>query len=370
MDGFLRMCHRREFLCRSASAAAGTLLFGPAGLRAEEIHPAYQSAINQGLEWIAKTQARDGHWDANGGQYPTAMTGLAGMALLAEGSTLREGKYALNLRRAVDWFLERCQRNGLIGNPNNPSEAGRYMYGHGFGLLFLASVYGEEDEPDRRKRLEEVLTRAVQFTGKAQSTKGGWYYISRLDGGDADEGSVTITQVQALRAARNAGIVVPKEIIDKAREYLKRSTTANGGVQYSINGGGERLALTAAAIACGFSAGEYDSDIVKKWIRFCQRALAGNTPVRRIGHDEYTYYYFAQAVYTLGEEGYARLFPESRESERLVWSRYKKELFDSLVRSQSRDGSWNSGYIGPIYSTSIYTTILQLDKGVLPIYQR
>ena len=83
------------------------------------------------------------------------MTALAGMALLMEGSTIREGKYADNIRRAVDWLMDRVQPNGLIGNPNNPTEAGRYMYGHGFGLLFLACVYGEEEDADRRKKLEK-----------------------------------------------------------------------------------------------------------------------------------------------------------------------------------------------------------------------
>jgi hypothetical protein len=357
------------FLC-SGVLAAGLLLTAIPGLRADEIEPQYQSAITKGLEWVAKTQHRDGHWEANGGTYPSAMTGLAGMALLMEGSTLREGKYSTNIRRAVDWFMERSQRNGLLGNPNNQSEAGRYMYGHGFGLLFLASVYGEEEDSDRRRRLEDVLTRAVQFTARAQSSKGGWYYLSRQDGGDADEGSVTVTQVQALRAARNAGIVVPKETIDKARDYLHKCTTASGGVQYSIHGGGDSLALTSAAIACGFSSGEYESPTVKKWIQYCQRITSGGGGGRRFGHDEYTYYYYAQSVYFLGENRYAKLFPEAKEADRVTWSKYRKQMFDQIIKSQTADGSWNSGYIGPIFATSVYLTILQLDKGTLPIYQR
>ena len=78
-----------------------------------------------------------------------------------------------------------------------------------------------------------------------------------------DEGSVTVTQMQALRAAKNAGIVVPKSIIDKAVKYLENSTTESGGVIYSLAQSGGRAvgggqpALTAAALACGQSAGEY-----------------------------------------------------------------------------------------------------------------
>src|SRR5690349_24888143 len=97
-------------------------------VRAEQLAPEYQAAVKKGLEWVAKQQHRDGHWEANGGQYPSAMTALGGMVLLMEGSTLREGKYCDNIRRAVDWLTERSQRNGLLANPNHALEAGRYMY--------------------------------------------------------------------------------------------------------------------------------------------------------------------------------------------------------------------------------------------------
>src|SRR5262249_638110 len=167
--------------------------------------------------------------------------------------------HAQLVSRAAGWLMERSQRNGLLANPNNASEAGRYMYGQGFGVLFLAQVYGEEEDNEQRRKLEDILTRAVDFIGKAQSTRGGWYYTSAADGHDADEGSVTGTQVQALRAAKNAGIPVPKKVIDKALKYLENSTTDAGGVIYSLSQAGGRAlgggqpALTAAAISCAFS---------------------------------------------------------------------------------------------------------------------
>ncbi|MGC8200865.1 hypothetical protein, partial [Salmonella enterica] len=80
-----------------------------------------------------------------------------------------------------------------------------------------------------------------------------------------------ITQVQALRAAKNAGIPVPRSIIDNAHKYLKDSTTERGGVIYSLTQGpavgGERPPLTAAAVACMFNAGEYTSPMAKRWLK-------------------------------------------------------------------------------------------------------
>src|SRR5215510_12027238 len=92
--------------------------------------------VDKGLEWLKRNQSSDGRWEAQGGQYPTTMTAWAGLAMLMEGSTLREGKYSDNLLKATNWLMSRAQPNGLIGNPNNPTESSRYMYGHGFGLLF------------------------------------------------------------------------------------------------------------------------------------------------------------------------------------------------------------------------------------------
>ncbi len=367
--------NRRTFLAAAGCALGAAVQSHKWELRADAIKPDVQKCIDKGLEYLAKNQSKAGYFEGNGGQYPIALTALAGMSFLMEGGTLREGKYSEQIRRVVDFLLERTQRNGMIGNPNNAQESQRYTYGHGFGLLFLASVYGEEEDGERRTKLEDVLTRAVDFCIKAQTTRGGWGYVSAADSGDFDEGSVTITQLQALRAARNVGIVVPKEPINKAKKYLEDCTTPNGGVMYRPGQPGERPALTAAAVACGFSVGEYDTGIVKKWLKYANSsigALGGGTG--RFGHDEYAHYYWAQAVYILGDETWGKLFPDTPKDSWLTWSGYKKQNFDGMIRSQNEDGSWtgNSPWarFGAVYTTSMYLSILQLDKGVLPIYQR
>jgi hypothetical protein len=357
-----------------SGALAGCLLLSAAGpaARADELPAKYRPTVNKGLEWLAKNQARDGHWEAFGGQYPVTMTAMAGMAMLMEGSTIREGKYKDNIRRAVDWLMSRAMPNGQLGNPNMPGEAGRYMYGHGFAMLFLSCVVGEEEEGDRRRKLVDILERAAKFSYEAQTNRGGWGYISAKEGSNFDEGSVTVTQVQALRAARNAGIVVPQEAIKMARKYLEDSTNASGGVIYSLAGGGGdagRPALTAAAISCGFSSGDYNSPLVKKWFKFCQSHLgAGGAGLGR--HDEYTHYYYAQSMYMLGDEGWARLFPDSPPRERMSWSKYRQDTFENLKSTQGADGSWSGGHVGPVFITAVHLCILQLDNGTLPIYQR
>ncbi len=358
---------------RLTLAAALALVWAAAPARAEELPKKYQDMADLGLEWLSKQQFRDGHWEANGGQFATAMTGVAGTTLLMEGSTMREGKYADNIRRAVDYLLRHSQPNGLIGEVNAPNQGLGYLYGHGFSILFLSQIYGEEDDQEMRRKLEDLLNRAVDFAVKSQTSRGGWGYVSAADGNDFDEGSVSVTQVQALRAARNSGIVVPKVAIDKVHEYLRKCTTDRGGLIYSLasGGGGERPTITVAAIASMFSTGEYESKLAKRWLEFVKPQVPIDAAgADQFGHSEYTHYYYAQVIYCLGEDGYAKLFPNSKAEDRLTWSRYKAGFLDFLARRQNKDGSWTGTPIGQVWTTSCYLTILQLDKGTLPIYQR
>ena len=331
----------------------------------DEIAPKHREAINKGLAFLVKAQHADGHWAANGGQYPVAMTALAGMALLMEGSTIHDGTYSESIRKAVEWLISQSQANGLLVDPKSQVEMNRYMFGHGYAMLLLATVYAQEDEGERRVKLHKILTKAIDFTLAAQTHRGGWGYVAAAEGGNFDEGATTIVQLQGLRAARNAGIVVPRKTIDAS--YLRRSTGPNGGVVYSITNPdqSERPALAAAAL----SAGEFDSDLAKKWLKFCQQSLPLNDR-QRLGFDEFTHYYYAQGIYFLGEKGYEKLFPESKPAERLTWSKYRAAMFDSIVAKQSADGSWPGPLVGPVYSTACYLTVLQLDNAALPIYQR
>jgi len=232
--------------------------------------PPTAEVIDAGLEWLAAKQTRRGSWAANEGRYPTAITALAGTALLMEGSTTSQGRHAEPIRRAVDYLASRARPNGLIGDPKTDD---RYTYGHGFSMLFLSQVLGEEEDERRREELVDVLTRAVEFSGRAQTKDGGWGYVSAADGNDFDEGSTTITQVQGLRGCRNAGIPVPREIIDKAIAYIHKCTLADGGVQYSSKGGGGRPAISAAAIACLYNAGEEDDTLVPRMQAYADKHL-------------------------------------------------------------------------------------------------
>jgi hypothetical protein len=316
--------------------------------------PRWEKGIKQGLDWVAKTQSPiRGNWVAPA--YPTAMAALAGTALICSGSTTTQGPYAKNIRRAVDFLLGKsmANANGLIGDPRTDN---RYTYGHGFAMLFLSQVLGEEQDEETREELVDALTKAVDFSCNAQTKSGGWGYVSAKDGNDFDEGSTTITQVQGLRGCRNAGIPVPAEVIESAKKYIYDCKNPDGGISYSSrNRGSSRPAITAAALASLYNAGDYDSQFVPPMLEFCKKSLHGITDgTRSFGHWHYTYLYYSQVIYRQGPK---------------EWAPFRDKLYDKIVGEQNEEGFW-AGNIGPIYVTSCNLIMLQLDKGFVPIYQR
>ena len=268
------MLTRRHAL-QSLAAAGATFALGsslPRPAQAAKKDPKWEASIEKGLKWVAKSQSSIGHWTATPAGYPTAMTALAGTALISSGSTTTQGPYAKNVRKAVDYLLSKLRNNGLIGDPMNLDN--RYTYGHGFAMLFLSQILGEEEDKERREELVEALTKATDFSCKAQAPSGGWGYVSTKDQPNFDEGSTTITQVQGLRGCRNAGIVVPGEAIDKAKEYIYGCKNADGGISYSSrNRGSSRPAITAAALASLYNAGDYDSKHVPEMLDYCKKNL-------------------------------------------------------------------------------------------------
>lgn len=332
---------------RAASAA-------PPPQQPREITPRARQAIDRGLAYLARTQNADGSWRTHGstGNYPVAMTSLAGLAIMAGGNTPAQGQYAQNVSQALSYVLRSARRDGLIAQLEEESHC---MHGHGFALLFLAQCLGEEEDPQRLAQIKLALQRGIELTARSQSAAGGWLYTPDSGG---DEGSVTVTQVQGLRAARNAGLAVPKRVIDNAMKYLSDSANPDGGIRYQAGDPGQsRPAITAAAVVCYYNAGEYEEPRARRALAFSERHLAPQRAddSQHFGHYYYGQFYMAQAVYLHSEEKWSEYFPVMR---------------DLLVDWQDAEGWWIGDHVGPTYGTAVALLILQLPYKALPIMQR
>jgi hypothetical protein len=307
-------------------------------------------AIEGGVRYLASQQRADGSWADGASGYPIVMTSLAGLALISAGHMPTRGLHAKRVRDGISFLIRNQNANGLIGAQGES----RHMYGHGFAMLFLGTALGNTDDRKLQRKLIEVLELAVKLTIQAQSTDGGWYYTADSR---TDEGSVTVTQMQGLRACRNAGINVPEGAMRKAVDYLKKCQNPDGGITYSLRSrGGSRDAISAAAVACMYSAGAYDDASALKALAFCKAKFGGRAYTGSFYF--YTNFYWAQAMFQTNEQEWNAFFPHMRQS---------------LLTSHRQGDAWNGatvGGTGPIYGTSLALLILTLPYQNVPVFQR
>ena len=322
-----------------------------------EITPNTRQAINEGIEWLAKNQlTQSGRWASRPPLYQMSVTALAGLALMAHGVTPDRGPHARVLRRALNWVLENQHQDGpyaglLCDQRDVMSEKARPMHGHGFALLFLGQAYGTSGDEALRTRLALAIRAGIRLTEKTMSRDGGWFYWPRTDRGD--EGSVTITQIQALRSARNCGFGVDKTTLERAVRYIRESQGDDGGVHYQRpRQGPSSPALTAAGIVVFQDAGTYYDAAIEKAYGYLRRVMRVRT-----ADDErwffYTHLYVSQAMFARGGPAWRNYFPRIRQE---------------LLKHHA-DKHWDSK-LGPTYGTAVALLILQLPDRLLPIYQR
>ncbi len=307
--------------------------------------PETREAIRKGLAYLKSQQNEDGSFGSRGYSRNVAVCALSGMAFMASGSTPGRGRFGQQVQRSLNYILNNVQPSGFI---TAAASAGRgRMYGHGFATLFLAEAHGMSRNPALREKLEK----AIKLIVETQNDEGGWRYEPKKL--DADI-SVTICQVMALRAARNAGIYVPNETIEKCIEYVKQSQNADGGFMYMLSQPGESLfPRSAAGVVALYSAGIYEGEELERGLDYLmQHVPHADAPVRG-GHFFYGHYYGVQAMWHAGGER---------------WKKWYPAIHDVLLNKQRDEGAWFS-QICPEYGTAMACIVLQMPNNYLPIFQ-
>ncbi len=308
-----------------------------------EITPEMRQAIDRGLIYLASTQQADGSFGTERYSRHVGVTALACLAFMADGSLPHRGVYGNQVENGLNFVLHNAQETGLIAADTSHGP----MYGHGFATLFLGEIYGQSPDP----RAREALIKAVRLIVTTQNVEGGWRYHPRPF--DADV-SVTICQVMALRAARNGGISVPKETIERAITYVKQcQNPTDGGFRYMLNAGGSAFPRSAAGVASLYYAGVYEDQALTQGLNYLidQFAQMGG---RQFGHYFYGHYYAVQAMYLAGGDYWRKWFPTIRQE---------------LLNTQKPGGNWHSSHGDP-YATAMALLILQIPNRLLPIFQR
>ena len=304
---------------------------------------------DRGLQYLTKTQNEEGGW--SGGQSGPGITGMALMAYLASGEDPNFGLYSNQVRRAVRSII-RAQDASTGFFPNS-------MYHHGFATLGLAEAYGTVDDRNlwpagdkgKGRTIGSALELAVRaaITSQKKNSFGGWRYSPNSN--DADT-SVSGAVLVGLLAARNAGIEVPDDSIDRAISFYQSMTSDSGQVAYTggIGGFDESTARISIGSLVYAVARRKDIPQYKATVEHLKQRLEAAPNSYR----EYTSYYEAQALFQGDIE---------------AWGKWNKLLIRSLKQQQQADGSFN-GDFGPQVATPMSLLALALNYRFLPIYER
>jgi hypothetical protein len=303
------------------------------------------------LAYLIRSQDADGGWSDT--QFPsnTGVTALCSMALMAEGSRPRVGRFGKPLNAGLEFLLANVKKgSGIIAgkgtNPRGP------MYEHALSTLALLYAYG--DMP-WKPEIREVLTEAVEALKKSQRQDGGWRYEASNVG--TSDMSVTANVVWVLRTAKKCGFTVRQESIDKAVKYVEDCALPDGTFRYRQWGleASPSLGGTGIIALCGH--GKLDHPLIPRArdrIAYdYRRYTIADFQERR--YLVYGVFYAGLAMYPCGDQ---------------YWVPWFKKATQILGAVQRKDGEFSDETQNLVYPTAMALMTLQAPLGYLPIYER
>ncbi len=294
-----------------------------------------EDAIDLGLDSLVATQAADGHWKRSNS---VGVTSLVLIGYMINGYFPGERPYGETMEKGLDYLL-RESKSGMQGY------MGTNMYSHGLATLALSELWGMTDRDDE---IRDAIKAGVDVILKAQDRSGGWRYNPEPSGADV---SVTAMQLVALNSAKQAGILVPDETINRAIRYVQMCRdAATGGFYYMAGRGTPGFARSAAAVVSLQMCGRHESEEVVDGIKYLHdnsQAISG-----RMAHWDYGQYYAAIGMSMSSEEDFAKWYPKIQRV---------------MIEKHIRNGKWQQNNS---YATAMAMIVLGLPKSYVPAYQR
>lgn len=295
-----------------------------------------EKAVAAGLDWLARHQAVDGHWSdksqcdgtscssLNYSAALTAQTGLAVLAFQAGGHYAFNGqKYSENVRRGLDWLVERQKPDGCLFDRHT-------WYEHGIATFALAEACAVARAECRipAQRYEKAANQAVGFLEKHQYAQGGWRY----DLGSQGRGDTSVTgwQILALKSAREAKIdIVPETMVRVLKFFDAVGDPKTGHTGYTDSGRHTDLTTAVGLVVQNFFVKEPNSSMVLKAAKHLEHRA------QYLGQrgDFYTLYNSTLAMFLTGGD---------------AWTNWNDAVRDAVLQRQEQSGcqhgSWSGKY--------------------------
>ena len=224
--------------------AVGTMLCAPASAQieradafrtAKQAAPVERQAIASAMAWLTRHQDADGKWSASefmkhdpeedrcdgkgDARHDLRVTGLALMALMANGSTMRSGPHRSAVKRAVIWIKERQIEGGLL----RASKEHPLLVDHAIATFALSEAY----QISRYRTLKRYVQLAVNALEKAQNPDKGW---GRAPNDEASDPIATAWALFALRSAKHGALKVNTKLVAATRSYVDKVSSPMTGL--------------------------------------------------------------------------------------------------------------------------------------------
>lgn len=196
---------------------------------------AVDAAIDRGVEFLLKSQNRDGSWGSvrilrSGDVYApipgahhafrTAVTALCISALIETGRNDSQVTQALD--RGETWLLERLPKL------RRATEDTLYNnWGHAYSIQALVRMHRRhEGDAGRQLQIKQAIESQIKMLERYECVDGGWCYYDFEAHTQRPSGStisfVTATVLIALDEAKGIGVEIPKPLVDRGMASIRR----------------------------------------------------------------------------------------------------------------------------------------------------
>lgn len=213
----------------------------------EELVKQSEEAIERGLQFLVKTQNKDGSWGSHDPDIPdladfgfnlknrgsqdgvrAACTSICAEAFLHQEKLTQPQQEAFEKAVADLLIVKKFTPHLRAGSGENFNTWG-YGYKLGFLVQLLEDPKGEKF--DRQKIIESAES-CVDGLTKFQTNDGGWHYYSTQMLGSGSMSFNTSYISMCLQKAKTLGVKVPEGVVEDSASIVKRQRVPDGSFLY------------------------------------------------------------------------------------------------------------------------------------------
>lgn len=360
-----------------------------------------EAAIRNGLNWIVQAQQLNGGWGA-GSHYhqeisdphavpaDPAATALVAMALLRTDDKPFDGKYAPQLKKAVNFLLNAVdqaspQSTNITDLTNTQPQT---KLGRNIDVILTAQFFSNAlkyvgKDAELKKNIDNALQQCIKKIQHSQDNDGGW-----KDGGWAPVLQSALAN-NALESAKGIGFKVDSTVLERSRNYQKNNYDTKTNSAVTGKAAGVLLySVSSSARASAVEARQAKEKIAqaKKEGKLKDKDEVTEDNLVKAGYSKaeaqkYATAYAIQGAAAsraqesnvmngFGSNGGEEFLSYLMTGESLIigggneWKTWYEKMSGRLVQIQNNDGSWNGHHCitSPVFCTATCLLILSIDK--------